>query len=328
MPKTIQYSESPNVETAFAVDSETGKKNRVVLTAAQDTSTLELSENPNSTKGYVTIDGKKHRVVLTADISGSGGGGGVDESKIIIKTTVMPAASADELGKIRIYDGTTSASYTHGYIYECVKSSATYTSTVTFEASTLSSSTIACSGSDFAAFVNEWGSGDITTITHGTLTYDQAGGLLVFVGKDSEETTVCTFQLYTEDYQDAGFTITGTLVDGDVFAFTCTIEEVSVTYAWSQIDVQPVPTAEEIGAAVKTNKTATLAVADWSSNTQTVTVSGVTATNTIFVAPAPTSASDYSSAEILCTAQAANSLTFTCVTVPSNAISVNIVIID
>lgn len=69
---TLEYSKSPNVETAFAVQDD-GTKNRVVLTAPQDTSTLELPSNPNSTKGYVTIDGKKHRVVLTANIAGSGG---------------------------------------------------------------------------------------------------------------------------------------------------------------------------------------------------------------------------------------------------------------
>lgn len=75
----------------------------------------------------------------------------------------------------------------------------------------------------------------------------------------------------------------------------------------------------------KVNTTATLAVADWSSNTQTVTVSGVKADSVVFVSPAPASASDYASAGILCTAQAADSLTFTCTTTPTNAITVNVV---
>lgn len=70
----------------------------------------------------------------------------------------------------------------------------------------------------------------------------------------------------------------------------------------------------------------TLAVADWSNNTQTVTVTGVTASNIVFVSPAPASASDYASAGIICTAQGTDSLTFTCTTVPSNAITVNVVI--
>lgn len=82
-----------------------------------------------------------------------------------------------------------------------------------------------------------------------------------------------------------------------------------------------VPTAR----LTKVNTTATLAVADWSSSTQTVTVSGVKADSVVFVSPDPTSASDYASAGILCTAQAADSLTFTCTTTPTNAITVNVI---
>lgn len=74
-----------------------------------------------------------------------------------------------------------------------------------------------------------------------------------------------------------------------------------------------------------TSATATLAVAGWSNNTQTVNVTGVTATNVVFVSPAPASAADYASAGIVCTAQGAGTLTFTCTTVPSNAITVNVV---
>lgn len=70
----------------------------------------------------------------------------------------------------------------------------------------------------------------------------------------------------------------------------------------------------------------TLAVADWSSNTQTVSVTGVTASNIVIVSPAPASATDYAAAGIVCTAQGAGTLTFTCTTVPSNAITVNVII--
>lgn len=85
---------------------------------------------------------------------------------------------------------------------------------------------------------------------------------------------------------------------------------------------------ERLTNVVTTPSTApVLAVADWSSNTQTITVTGVTATNTVFVAPAPASAADYAAAGILCTAQAANSLTFTCTTVPTNAITLSVVIL-
>lgn len=75
----------------------------------------------------------------------------------------------------------------------------------------------------------------------------------------------------------------------------------------------------------KANTTVTLAVADWSSSTQTVSVTGVTATSIVLVAPDSASQSDYTSAGILCTAQGAGTLTFTCSTTPTNAITVNVV---
>ena len=71
----------------------------------------------------------------------------------------------------------------------------------------------------------------------------------------------------------------------------------------------------------------TLAAADWSNNTQSVTVSGVTASNVVIISPAPASAADYAAAGIICTAQSTDSLTFTCTTTPSNDIVVNVVII-
>lgn len=74
--------------------------------------------------------------------------------------------------------------------------------------------------------------------------------------------------------------------------------------------------------------TVTLVVADWSANTQTVDVTGVTATNSVIVSPAPASQSDYTTAGILCTAQGAGTLTFTCTATPTNAIDVNVLILN
>ena len=70
--------------------------------------------------------------------------------------------------------------------------------------------------------------------------------------------------------------------------------------------------------------TASLTVAGWSSNSQTVTVSGITASNIVIVSPAPTSYSEYSVCGVYCSAQATNSLTFTCSETPSGALTVNI----
>ena len=84
-----------------------------------------------------------------------------------------------------------------------------------------------------------------------------------------------------------------------------------------------VPTAR----LTKVNTTATLAVADWSSNTQTVSITGITADGVVMVSPTPANQSAYTDAGILCTAQAAGSLTFTCDTVPGADITVTVVML-
>lgn len=74
-----------------------------------------------------------------------------------------------------------------------------------------------------------------------------------------------------------------------------------------------------------TSLTVSLVVANWSTNTQTVTATGVTSSSDVIVSPAPSDMDDYVAAGIKCTAQAANSLTFTCTTEPTSAIDVNVV---
>lgn len=71
--------------------------------------------------------------------------------------------------------------------------------------------------------------------------------------------------------------------------------------------------------------TVSLVVANWSSKTQTVTATGVTSSSDVIVSPAPSDMDNYVAAGIKCTAQAANSLTFTCTTEPTSAIDVNVV---
>lgn len=74
----------------------------------------------------------------------------------------------------------------------------------------------------------------------------------------------------------------------------------------------------------------TLTVAGWDSSTktQTCTVSNVTSFNIVIVAPSPDSQDAYTKAGVKCTAQAENSLTFTCKSVPTEALTVNIVIMN
>lgn len=77
-----------------------------------------------------------------------------------------------------------------------------------------------------------------------------------------------------------------------------------------------------------TATTATLTTAWWSSSTQTVSVTWVTASNTVLVSPAPASIADYVDWWVYASAQGTNSLTFTCDTTPSNDITVNVVILN
>ena len=84
-------------------------------------------------------------------------------------------------------------------------------------------------------------------------------------------------------------------------------------------------------AATPKSVSVTLAVESWDPTTkaQTVTVTGVSATETdqmITPVPAMASQSAYYDAGILCTRQAANSLTFTCKTVPTADLTVYVII--
>lgn len=75
----------------------------------------------------------------------------------------------------------------------------------------------------------------------------------------------------------------------------------------------------------------TLVASAWSSNSQTITVPGVLADETkqlITPAPALASQAAYLAAGVLCTGQAADSLTFTCQTVPTGNLTVYVAITD
>jgi hypothetical protein len=82
----------------------------------------------------------------------------------------------------------------------------------------------------------------------------------------------------------------------------------------------------EWGAA-QTSDTLSLTVEGWSESSQTITATGVTATNIAIVAPTPEDTDNYTDAGIRCTAQGTDELTFTCESTPAEAISVNVVIL-
>lgn len=83
--------------------------------------------------------------------------------------------------------------------------------------------------------------------------------------------------------------------------------------------------ASDVGVSTSS---ATIQVANWSSYSATISVPGVTSSNTVIVSPAPSSLSDWTDNEVKCTGQGSGTLTFTCATTPNSAISVNVVVIS
>lgn len=74
--------------------------------------------------------------------------------------------------------------------------------------------------------------------------------------------------------------------------------------------------------------TVTLSASGWSNNSQTVSVAGVTATNTVFTTHAPSGYIIYRDCGVRMSAQSAGQLTFVCEAVPTENIIVNIAIFN
>ena len=106
--------------------------------------------------------------------------------------------------------------------------------------------------------------------------------------------------------------------------------------AATSADAGKVPTVQNDGTIVLNTpasggqsqivyRSVTLAAANWSNSSQTVTVTGVSATETdqlIQPVPASASRSAYQAAGVQATAQAADSLTFSCTETPSSDLTV------
>lgn len=138
------------------------------------------------------------------------------------------------------------------------------------------------------------------------LTQEQVDERYLQLNSDAMITGDVTFK-YGADFDGSKITSVGTPVNGS--------DGANKAYVDSKAPLPPVPV--------------TLTTSGWSSNTQTVTVSGVSATETaqlITPTPAIASQSAYYEAGIMCTGQAANSLTFTCQTVPTSNLTVYVVI--
>ena len=138
------------------------------------------------------------------------------------------------------------------------------------------------------------------------LTQEQADARYLQLNSDAMITGDVTFK-YGADFDGSKITSVGTPVNGS--------DGANKAYVESKAPLPPSPV--------------TLTTSGWSSNTQTVTVSGVVASETaqlITPTPAIASQSAYYEAGIMCTNQGTNSLTFTCQTVPTSNLTVYVVI--
>jgi hypothetical protein len=104
------------------------------------------------------------------------------------------------------------------------------------------------------------------------------------------------------------------------------ITETSISFPVSSVNWQTwavsltIPTISTI--------TVTLTSAWWSSNSQTVSATWVTASNTVIVSPAPSDIADYADCGVYCSAQGSGTLTFGCDTAPDGDIVVNVLIMS
>lgn len=120
------------------------------------------------------------------------------------------------------------------------------------------------------------------------------------------------------------------MITGDVtFKYGADFDGSKITSVGTPVNGSDGANKAYVDSKAPTSVTVTLTSSGWSSNTQTVTVSGVSATETaqlITPTPAIASQSAYYEAGIMCTGQAANSLTFTCQTAPTSNLTVYVVI--
>lgn len=126
------------------------------------------------------------------------------------------------------------------------------------------------------------------------------------------------------DYWDLG--IATVLIGAGITAITQSMITDTRTDATVCGKVSSLITPSDAAAqAQHTTQIITLDVDSWEDSEQTAEVAGVTDTNTVFVAPAPGSQEAYGESGILCTAQGAGELTFTCTATPEADITVNVV---
>ena len=305
-----QAIQTANTADASASDALT----QVVQAQADATQALADAEQAQTdadnaiVSGQVTVDATSGNLVLT---KGTGSA----------LTTPIPIASASQTG---LMNAQTYAGITNLDARVSALEGKNTTVYVTFPNSNPDQATIT------SVFTTKAGrapvAGDYAVDIAKNLTYGYDGTTWTKVGTD---VSVPQFSLGSPGL------IVGSDEDGTVFAETDGTGSVkgwdTLTNQVTTIDGE-VQTAQSDITALQSNKqntitavTVSLTVAGWASNQQTVSATNVTASNIVWVSPAPASFTTYGQAGIYASAQADGTITFTCKSVPSTAISVEVV---
>lgn len=155
-----------------------------------------------------------------------------------IQVTELPTATAGLAGTILEFVGETGAEYTNGYFYQC-QGTSSYDGIVNFEPHKIG---FDYEGHAVKDIFEDNSITDYETITHGTMTYMEAGNIWALTGYDENDTEVFSgLQLYTEDLESYGFVFIypmSEFSDGEVLDYDINWTTVS-DYSWVQKDVQP-----------------------------------------------------------------------------------------
>lgn len=128
---------------------------------------------------------------------------------------------------------------------------------------------------------------------------------------------------YIEDVA-ANIEAAGSAVQPEALEDYCTLTKL----AQSLSDYRTAAEQDAIDAEKPKKVTVTLTTTGWDNYRKTVSVTGVTAGNTVFVAADPASLGEYREDEIYCVEQGNGTLTFQCTFVPAVNVTVNVVIFN
>ena len=128
------------------------------------------------------------------------------------------------------------------------------------------------------------------------------------------------------------FNVRGWLWGGNIYEFRdARVDSLSaVASSGSYNDLTDKPSIPSIEGLQEEHKTATVTLTSsgWSNLAQTVAVAGVTAGNTVYVSPAPSSTEAWGKAGVYASAQAYGTLTFACKKAPAASLTANIAIFN